>query len=92
MRPDLLATAIAPVAGGYEVALRNRGLSDAGPFDVALAIGALELEPAAVDGLAAGERRSVTIAGQECAPGEPLTATKLSDSSTRRSPRLRKLE
>ena len=75
MRPDIAPAAIAPVAGGYEVALRNRGLGDAGPFAVALAVGALELEPAAVDGLAAGERRSVTIAGPPCAPGEPLTAT-----------------
>jgi CARDB len=75
MRPDVVATAIAQVAGGYEVALGNRGRSDAGPFEVALAVGALELAPVALEGLAAGERRSVAISGPACAPGEQLTAT-----------------
>ena len=74
MRPDLVATEIAPVAGGYEVTLRNSGRTDAGPFEVALAAGALALEPAAVDGLAAGERRTVAFSGPPCAPGEQLTA------------------
>jgi hypothetical protein len=75
MRPDLLTTAIAPVAGGYDVTLRNRGRSDAGPFGVALAVGALEPATVAVDGLAAGERRTVTLSAPGCAPGELLTAT-----------------
>jgi hypothetical protein len=75
MRPDLVATEIVPVAGGYEVALRNDGRTDAGPFEVALAAGVLALEPAALEGLAAGERRTVSIGGPPCAPGEPLTAT-----------------
>lgn len=75
MRPDLVATEIAPVAGGYEVALRNSGRTGAGPFEVALAAGALALEPVALEGLAAGERRTVSISGPACSPGEPLTAT-----------------
>jgi CARDB len=75
MRPDLVATEIAPVAGGYEVALRNNGRTGAGPFEVALAAGALALEPVALEGLAAGERRTVSISGPACLPGEPLTAT-----------------
>ena len=75
MRPDIVATAIVPVPGGYEVKVRNRGRSDAGPFDVALAVGAIELPPAALDGLAAGERSSVAYIGPPCAPGEPMQAT-----------------
>ena len=75
MRPDLVATEIAQVAGGYEVALRNSGRTGAGPFEVALVAGALALEPLAVEGLAAGERRTVSVGGPACSPGEPLTAT-----------------
>jgi hypothetical protein len=75
MRPDIVATAIVPVAGGYEVVLRNRGRSDAGPFDVALAVGAAEAASAALDGLAGGERLTVAFSGPPCVPGEPLTAT-----------------
>jgi CARDB len=74
MRPDLAVTAIAPVAGGYDVALRNRGRSAAGPFDVTLATAAEALGPATVDGLAAGEQSTVFVAGPLCSPGEPLTA------------------
>jgi hypothetical protein len=75
MRPDLAVTAIEPVEGGYEVALSNRGASDAGPFSVALAVGGLELAPVALEQLAAGERRAVSFTGPPCSPGEPLTAT-----------------
>jgi hypothetical protein len=75
MRPDLVATEIVPAGDGYEVALRNRGRADAGPFDVVLAVGALVLEPVTIDGLAAGESRVVAHIGPPCAPGEPLTAT-----------------
>jgi hypothetical protein len=75
MRPDIVATEIVLVPGGYEVALRNRGRSDAGPFDVALAVGAIEFPPAALGGLAAGERSSVAFSGPPCAPGEPMQAT-----------------
>ena len=73
MRPDLEATLIAPGAGGgYAVALRNAGRSDAGPFTVVLSTGdSLDLP-----GLAAGEERVVTLpAAPPCEPGEPLTVT-----------------
>jgi hypothetical protein len=75
VRPDLTVTGIEPVAGGYEVALHNGGRTAAGPFSLAFAVGALELEPVALEGLAAGERRVVALAGPACSPGEPLTAT-----------------
>jgi len=75
LRPDLVATDVVAADGGYEVALRNRGRTAAGPFSVAFAAGAHELEPAALEGLAAGERRVVTFSGPACRAGEPLTAT-----------------
>jgi hypothetical protein len=75
LRPDLVATDIAAVDGGYEVSLRNRGRTAAGPFSVAFAAGADELEPLALEGLAAGERRVVAFSGPACLAGEPLTAT-----------------
>ena len=75
LRPDLVATDIAAVDGGYEVALRNRGRTAAGPFAVAFAVGDLVLEPLALEGLAAGERRVVSFSGPPCRPGEQLTAT-----------------
>jgi hypothetical protein len=75
MRPDVVATAIVPVAGGYEVELHNRGRTDAGPFDVALAAAALAPATAALEGLAAGERRTVAFGAPGCAPGEEITAT-----------------
>ena len=39
-----------------------------------LATGASALEPVTVEGLAAGEQRTVYFAGPPCSPGEPLTA------------------
>jgi hypothetical protein len=75
MRPDLSATGIEVAGGGYAVALRNDGRTHAGPFSVALAVGARRLDPITVPGLEAGERRVLTFTGPACAPGEPLTAT-----------------
>jgi CARDB len=75
MRPDLVATEIVPVDGGYEVTLRNRGRTAAGPFSVAFAVGEHALEPVALDGLPEGERAVASFTGPACLPGEPLTAT-----------------
>jgi hypothetical protein len=75
MRPDLGAAWIDAVEGGYVVALRNGGRSEAGPFSVALAVGEVALEPVALEGMEADEQRFVTLTGPACEPGEPLTAT-----------------
>jgi CARDB len=75
MRPDLMATEIVPVEGGFELTVRNGGGSDAGPFSVAFAVGDHALEPVAVEELPAGERRVVSFTGPACGVGEPLTAT-----------------
>jgi CARDB len=75
MRPDVAATAIVAVPGGYEVSLRNDGRTAAGPLDVALTAGSNALAPVVLDGLAAGEQRTALFSGPPCAPGEPLTAT-----------------
>jgi CARDB len=81
MRPDLAATAIVPVAGGYEVELHNSGRSDAGPFAVAFAVGDQALAPLAVEGLPAGERRVVSFTAPPCLPSAPLTATADADGA-----------
>jgi hypothetical protein len=75
MRPDLGVARIDAVEGGYVVALRNGGRSEAGPFSVALAVGDVALEPVALEGMEADEQRFVTLMGPACEPGEPLTAT-----------------
>jgi CARDB len=81
MRPDLEVTAIAPLArlepgpARYEVALRNRGRTAAGPFAVAFSVGDHALDPVALDGLADGEHTVVSFTGPACRPDEPLTAT-----------------
>jgi hypothetical protein len=81
MRPDLVAEELVPVEGGYEVTVHNAGRSDAGPFSVAFAIGELVLDPVAVEGLPAGERRVVSFTAPPCRPAEPLTATVDSDDA-----------
>jgi CARDB len=75
MRPDLVVTAIVPVDGGYEVTLRNRGRTAAGPFAVAFSVGDHALDPVALAGLPEGEEAVVSFTGPPCRPGEPLTAT-----------------
>jgi hypothetical protein len=75
MRPDLVATQIAPVDGGYEVTLRNRGRTAAGPLSVAFSVGEDALETVALGGLPAGERAVVSFSGRACRPGERLSAT-----------------
>jgi CARDB len=80
MRPDLEVTSIAllprlePGPVRYEVALRNRGRTAAGPFAVAFSVGDHALEPVALDGLAEGERIVVSFTGPACRPDELLTA------------------
>jgi CARDB len=80
MRPDLEVASIAllprlePGAARYEVALRNRGRTAAGPFAVAFSVGDHALDPVALAGLAEGEDAVVSFTGPACRPGEPLTA------------------
>ena len=77
MRPDLAATRIEPApGGGYRVALRNAGRTDAGPFTVVLSVRGEPAEPLELAGLEAGEERVVTLAaGPPCEPGDPLAVT-----------------
>jgi CARDB len=75
MRPDLVATEIVPVDGGYDVTVRNRGRTAAGPFSVAFSLGEHALEPVAIDGLPEGEQTVVSFTGPACRPDELLTAT-----------------
>jgi CARDB len=75
MRPELVATEIVPVDGGYEVRLHNRGRTAAGPFSVAFAVGEEALEPVTLDGLPEGEQAVARFSGRACRPDEPLTAT-----------------
>lgn len=75
MRPDLAATRIDAVDGGYAVTVHNAGRGAAGAFAVTLSAGAEQLAPLTVAGLGAGERLVLTFAGPACAPGTSLTAT-----------------
>ncbi len=81
LRPDLAVTAVDVLPGPgadrrrYVVTVRNDGRSEAGAFDVGLRIGATELGPLPVFGLAAGARRSVTVTGPVCTPDAAPVAT-----------------
>ena len=81
LRPDLEITAVdvlpAPRADRrrYTVTVRNAGRSDAAAFDLALRVGDTELGPLPVFGLAAGQRRSVTVTGPACTPDAAPVAT-----------------
>lgn len=77
-RPDLRVWAIAvrPSRTHYAVTVRNAGHSTAGASELSLDLGdGGRLLTAPVDPLAAGESRTVVLAGRACAPGATLTAT-----------------
>jgi hypothetical protein len=80
LRPDLsiLGVEVLPGPGGdrtrYAVTVRNDGRTGAAPFDVGLAVAETELGPLPVFGLAAGARRTVTVAGPACTPDAAPTA------------------
>jgi len=81
LRPDLEVTAVevlpAPRADRrrYTVTVRNAGRTAAAPFDLGLRVGAAELGPLPVFGLAAGASRSVTVTGPACTPAAAPLAT-----------------
>jgi hypothetical protein len=81
MRPDLEVTSIRqlpplePGATRYEIGLRNRGRTAAGPFSVAFSVGEHPLEPVAIEGLPEGGNTVVSFTGAACRPDELLTAT-----------------
>jgi hypothetical protein len=80
-RPDLRPVTVtsAPGPGAnrttYFVLVRNEGHSPAGPFDVELAVDGAPQPAVTVDGLAAGERRTVAIVGRDCSAGGSLDVT-----------------
>ncbi len=81
LRPDLEVTAVdvlpAPRADRrrYTVTVRNAGRTAAAAFDLGLRVGAEELGPLPVFGLAAGASRSVTVTGPPCTPDAAPLAT-----------------
>lgn len=87
LRPDLVIDGVATQPGDdsghlrYVLALRNAGVGDAGPFDVAFDLGGSSASIQAVTGLLAGERRLVTFAAPRCAAGDPVHVT--ADTSNR---------
>jgi len=80
-RPDLSpGPAISGVAldathARYTVAVRNRGLSAAGPFGVTLSVAGETLDPAPLAGLAAGAAESLTFDGPSCRAGTQITVS-----------------
>lgn len=56
----------------YSVPVRNSGRGDAGSFDVALRMGAVERPVVTVSGLVAGATRTVTFVAPRCAAGDVL--------------------
>jgi hypothetical protein len=79
LRPNLLPLDIlvkpapGPKRSRYAIPVVNRGRSASGPFDLALTVGGEALPLQAVEDLAAGERRVVSIDGPTCEPGSELT-------------------
>jgi hypothetical protein len=77
-RPDLEAGALAatlghgPETATYLLAVDNAGRGAAGPFDVVLTAAGTPRAPVRVNGLAAGERRVVSVPGPRCAPGSTV--------------------
>jgi hypothetical protein len=80
-RPDLRPVTVTSVPGPgpsrttYFVLVRNEGHSPAGPFDVELTVDGARQPAVTTAGLAAGERRSVTIVGRSCPAGGSLQVT-----------------
>jgi hypothetical protein len=77
-RPNLTAGDVT-IAGGlgaasatYLLDVGNEGRGAAGRFAVALAVAGVPQPPVAVDGLAAGARTVVSVAGPRCAPGSTV--------------------
>jgi hypothetical protein len=74
-RPDLRADALAAAPGlgadtvTYLLTVRNAGRGAAGPFAVALASAGMPQPTVAVDGLAPGASRVVSVPGPSCAAG-----------------------
>ena len=77
-RPDLrpgplrLAGGLGPAAVTYLLTVTNAGRGAAGAFDVVLTAAGMPQAPVAVDGLAAGESRVVSVSGPRCAAGTTL--------------------
>jgi hypothetical protein len=69
MRPDLVAGRIVLSEGRYLVPVRNAGRTDAGPFEVVLTVDGQRQPAEPVMGVAAGDRRVLSLAGPRCAPG-----------------------
>jgi hypothetical protein len=68
------ATAVGPQPGlrRYSVTVRNTGRGEAGPFAVALRLGAEDRSPQTVSVLAAGSTQTVSFVAPSCAPGDRL--------------------
>ena len=71
-RPNLKLRSLTAENSRYVVHVANTGLSESGPFDLAVT----GLAPFVVaDGLAPGEGRFIELTGAACAPGAEVTAT-----------------
>jgi hypothetical protein len=78
LRPNLTRGAPSALAGPqpglwrYTIPVRNTGRTDAGPFDVALRVGATDPAVVAVSALRAGDAQTVTFLAPPCALGDRL--------------------
>src|SRR5215210_3333399 len=79
LRPNLRPLGIEARPGAdaaharYVVPVENRGRTEAGPFDVSVAVDGTTLTPEQAPELAAGESALVEVEGPPCSPGQILT-------------------